>query len=533
MAPTTPLRSKSNATANLKSPEPWSRSTPQRFGGYGSHYKKNLAGTPGESPRGTKHSTSAANERFATPDERVNLTPGRAVKPSASFVSATDRFCLPSSHVVATAAPGVGTYDAKKEEARVRGAVKLQAAIRRRQSRGIFAQSAAEAEAATRPAPGENQVLDLDTSGPAAKAAFRKPTAHGRFSDMGCVYGTNIPGCDLPGVGDYTPALPSVSEISGSGQPSAAFRGADDRFDGHGSIYTMPASSEDSKLAHERAVEANRLLFGDASALPAPNHASFASTTDRFALPTSHITTTAAPGVGTYDPNDESHIIGAVSLGKDKRQIDRQSRGIFAQIEAEASQVPGCDVYQPELYPAHLQPNNNNSKTATIAASVKTAVSLPVTTEEEDAEVVEAPVVPGGVRFSLDENELAASPVVREPPKGQRLSKVVSLDTWLGESDDEDDDDAPPPPPPTSTIWGPLEPIGTIDEEENESGRQSLQSVLSDAADGDWLFSQLERMMSTSEVTKEDYWTEDGGWDLDGLREDIKLYMKQGASEIC
>ena len=156
-----------------------------------------------------------------------------------------------------------------------------------------------------------------------------------------------------------------------------------------------------------------------------------------------------------------------------------------------------------------------------------------MTTEEEDAEVVEAPVVPGGVRFSLDENELAASPVVREPPKGQRLSKVVSLDTWLGESDDEDDEDAPPPPPPTSTIWGPLEPIGTIDEEENESGRQSLQSVLSDAADGDWLFSQLERMMSTSEVTKEDYWTEDGGWDLDGLREDIKLYMKQGASEIC
>ena len=49
-----------------------------------------------------------------------------------------------------------------------------------------------------------------------------------------------------------------------------------------------------------------------------------------------------------------------------------------------------------------------------------------------------------------------------------------------------------------------------------------------DAADGDWLFSQLDRISSQtpSRVAREDYFDKKAGWDLDGLRSDLAVYMQ-------
>ena len=98
-----------------------------------------------------------ANTSGMTPGVGTYTTDGTSSDLSftkdSSFASSTDRFLLP--HGVYTDQPGgespaVGVYEASKayeatQAARVRGAVKLQAAVRRRQSRGIFAQIEAEA----------------------------------------------------------------------------------------------------------------------------------------------------------------------------------------------------------------------------------------------------------------------------------------------------------------------------------------------------------------------------------------------------
>ena len=122
MAPSTPLRVSSSASANTPTVEPWSRSTVDRFAGHNSLYKKDAAGstTPRKTPN-AKHNTSTPGvDRYALPNERVHTTPS---KPNATFASTTDRFALPGSHVVPTAAPGVGTYQpADLQAARVRGA---------------------------------------------------------------------------------------------------------------------------------------------------------------------------------------------------------------------------------------------------------------------------------------------------------------------------------------------------------------------------------------------------------------------------
>ncbi len=44
-------------------------------------------------------------------------------------------------------------------------------------------------------------------------------------------------------------------------------------------------------------------------------------------------------------------------------------------------------------------------------------------------------------------------------------------------------------------------------------------------AEGDWLFSQLTRICNAGTVAKEDYHSEEDGWDLAGLRSDLQLYM--------
>ena len=115
-----------------------------------------------------------------------------------------------------------------------------------------------------------------------------------------------------------------------------------------------------------------------------------------------------------------------------------------------------------------------------------------------------APLLPGLPRFSADAEELAASPVVlhgavREPPKG-RLSRVVSLDMWLAEMDGDDagsemasvrEEEAEE-----------LQQADALKEEQEEDQEEAPQEE--DAADGGWLFSQLQRISDVSAHGRDD-----------------------------
>ena len=66
-----------------------------------------------------------------------------------------------------------------------------------------------------------------------------------------------------------------------------------------------------------------------------------ASNTNRFSSHDSHFKVSQAPAVGLYTPNDDVRIKGATKLQRSIRR--RQSRGIFASMEARARNMP--DMY--------------------------------------------------------------------------------------------------------------------------------------------------------------------------------------------
>ena len=684
MAPSTPLRKSTSANHNTPTVEPWSRSTSKRFDGPESIYSKTpTATTPrggAKTPKRTSNTTPGV-DRYAAPNERADdPTP---VKPNAIFASTTDRFTLPGAYVAPTAAPAVGTYNVQ-QAARVRGVVKLQAAVRRRQSKGIFVQLQ---ESRITPGPlSYDPTIPAATSAGSASAAFAKPMMKQgeRFMGSDSIYGSSTGAHAMPGVGAYNPALPAVGEVPAEG-PSACFRGEEDRFATVGSIYTPSVSSDEreavmgstpagdevrSGLSKGSAAFAPTSLgrmpdrftghgtiyhataaaatpgageydgHGPVVAIKPTSSASFASTTDRFQLPSSHVAVSAAPGVGTYTPTTVSAIAlphqdstfasstdrfqlpgshvqltdapavgtyrvsnadkilaervrGAVKLQAAVRR--RQSRGLFAQLEEEAKDTPGPDQYAPALLPDLAQAVVPKVRPTQPVASVVSAADAPQTvappappalpplptvlgtlaeeaTPEEAAALIPCVVVEPArvamsahltlderlaamdlssppalvddvcaVPFETDAEVLAASPVVRDPPVGMRLSRVVSLDIWLAEEDDDEheNDDcnvaavgvapltAAAPAKPILARSGSTTPWGPLDDDDGPSERLSLASVMSDAADGDWLFSQLIRMVSDTEVDRSDYYSEEDGWDLDGLREDLQLYMKQ------
>ena len=87
----------------------------------------------------SKQQSSSLSQRYATPAERIaGSTPTRAL--SSTFASSTSRFSGKASLYGAAAAsvPGAGEYNPEKHD-KIKGLVKLQACVRRRQSRGIFA----------------------------------------------------------------------------------------------------------------------------------------------------------------------------------------------------------------------------------------------------------------------------------------------------------------------------------------------------------------------------------------------------------
>ena len=121
-----------------------------RFGGPNSLYSASDAPGPGR---------YAPDDAAATPgSEAWTASRGLAGAQQSTFASGTDRFAgtTPGSLYGAAAAsvPSAGEYNPEMND-KIKGLVKLQACVRRRLSRGIFAER--EKVAAEVPAPGEHQ----------------------------------------------------------------------------------------------------------------------------------------------------------------------------------------------------------------------------------------------------------------------------------------------------------------------------------------------------------------------------------------
>ena len=124
--------------------------TADRFGGPNSLYSASDAPGPGR---------FAPDDAAATPgSEAWTASRGLAGAQQSTFASGTDRFAgtTPGSLYGAAAAsvPSAGEYNPEMND-KIKGLVKLQACVRRRLSRGIFAER--EKVAAEVPAPGEHQ----------------------------------------------------------------------------------------------------------------------------------------------------------------------------------------------------------------------------------------------------------------------------------------------------------------------------------------------------------------------------------------
>ena len=124
--------------------------TADRFGGPNSLYSTSDAPGPGR---------FAPDDAAATPgSEAWTASRGLAGAQQSTFASGTDRFAgtTPGSLYGAAAAgvPSAGEYNPEMND-KIKGLVKLQACVRRRLSRGIFAER--EKVAAELPAPGEYQ----------------------------------------------------------------------------------------------------------------------------------------------------------------------------------------------------------------------------------------------------------------------------------------------------------------------------------------------------------------------------------------
>ena len=590
----------------------WARTTmTDRFTDRESIYAKVMPSTPTAGPltpsRGNMSERESYWERTGkTPGKTPSKTPSKSpaafkattpAKPTPTFASTTDRFTVNGTMYASAlaAGPGVGDYNPEHSAAKVRGAVKLQAAVRRRQSRGLFAQlerfDAGNPGSIYKKAVGEPQLAALDTEQAATLAARDTMTA--------------------------------------------AFRSETDRFcDGTlSSIYFATEAKTPGVGLYESAAALDHLQQSAAAAdAAAAAGATFKSTTDRFYMTDSYVPKELAwvPGVGEYHPEVlAAKVRGAVKLQAAVRR--RQSRGIFAQLEAQAKQVPGPGFYAPVTLPelrkakvtfngkdvvshyahtnspappvpppppppppaAEEQGDGNAEKNPSaemerdgafrFRRSSATSVASSVTSEKRTAaafvdslaaafETVAAPLpaaTPVVASFDTAPEPPprkapapAPSPLkaMQSPGRPPSFSKALSLDSLY---DDADESDAPAPtatlptlaPSDAASVAAPAVPLGIVAEDaelasfpapqpyvdfavfeaastsdardsssrlSTASARLSTASNVSAAADGEWLFSQLERM---TEVTKEDYYDASEGWDLDGLRSDLQIHI--------
>jgi len=477
-------------------------------------------GTPRQTPGKTPGKTSVPGvERYATLAERL-LSPPPPPKPDPCFASKTDRFNMPGGvyESAKAAGPGVGTYYAQEHEepeavaAKERGAVKLQAAVRRRQSRGIFVQR---------------------EGGPVMRAAIGK--AGKRCTGPASIYPTDI---DAPGPGDYQTIKPR--QLGGM---SASFRSSEDRFAYLRASAATPGVGEYESQESAPAGEVGK------------QHAAFVSSTKRDALPGSvygNIYTgsgkaAATPGVGRYTPvHSGVKARGAVKLQAAVRR--RQSRGLYEQrvVQARAAEVDKL------LFVPLAAATRAAAKKAGKVASGKVASAPP---PPPIAPPPSAAAVLGSVPQASEGGPDA------EPAK-PRWTHQSSLDLLFPADEDDGHDILLPLPPMhkmsiASTIsdingldddmaacegisdgevlFSRLErisPLGAVRREQYFLGPHEWNvDLLRSNLQGEWLYSQLERISEEGLVSRDQYFHGSDGWDLQGLRSDLQIAMEDAQGD--
>jgi hypothetical protein len=261
--------------------------------------------------------------RYATPGERASSqTPKKT--PTSSMKSKTDRFTLPGGVYMQSLAPPPNAYEPKKLDSGMAVSM-MQKMVRRRQSRGIFAEALKHASEVPCPMQYEGAPSAMAEASASGRPAAWAKNSRGRFEGHGTVYAKE----STPSAGEYDTA--GRSSASKSATPSASFQSNQTRFDGPGNLYAReqtPAVGSYNTTAHESAK----------SVSTKPTTSIFTSVTDRFALPGGAYFQSDAPPPGTYEPRKLDPGMAVSMVQKMVRR--RQSRGIFEDVLKRASEMP-------------------------------------------------------------------------------------------------------------------------------------------------------------------------------------------------
>jgi len=334
----------------------WSKNTKGRFDGHDTLYAKEQTPDPGKynctGPLSTSKqevgsaSFSSTSKRFEgtgavyfrtetpgvgsydTNDNRASTqVAGKCA--SSSFASSTDRFALPDGVYSHSVAPPPGAYEPRKLDPG-RAASMMQRMVRRRQSRGVFADVIKHASEIPGPLQYQSSMSATSSSaGVDQPSAWSKP-AKNRFEWHDSVYARS----QTPGVGEYDPAVQFDGK---SNTPSVFFKSGHKRFDGPGSVYAKE---------HTPGVGAYETM-SEASRISKVAEASFRSETDRFALPGGMYNVTPAPAPGSYEIKRDLVVRTNAVRMMQKMVRRRQSRGIWADAIKHASEVPCWTNYAP------------------------------------------------------------------------------------------------------------------------------------------------------------------------------------------
>lgn len=496
-------------------PAAWAKNNRGRFDGHGTVYDKDPTPSAGEYETAGMSSASKSaapsasfksnQSRFEGPGNVYAREQTPAVgsydtaayeaaksvstKPTTStFTSQTNRFALPGGVYIQSAAPPPGTYEPKKLD-RGMAVSMVQKLVRRRQSRGIFADVIKRASEMPSPLRYETAPSAMAAASAGGPPAPWSRGTRGRFEGHDTVYAKE----PTPGIGEYETNV--SSSASKSTAPSASFQSVQGRFEGPGNVYEKeptPGVGSYESTAHEHAK----------SVSIKPTSSIFTSQTDRFALPGGVYAMSAAPPPGTYNVPREATVKGAVSMLQQMVRR-RQSRGIWADAIKHAAEIPCSTQY-------------HGAPSALASASM---LGRPAAWSQDTTDRFEGY---GGVHQQVSKHgahlRSAVAAVVKASPAATK-TRSAQLTPTSG---------------PKYSVGGTA--VGAYEPARFEGQPLHLQTIhsaektddpseppkASDAEDGETLFRTLQQVSST-EVSRHDYYDKADGWDLQGLKDDLSI----------
>ena len=278
-------------------------------------------------------------ERRPWPLVRTWTALRRAPHSNPGLLQRTKLVCCVLLRFVSPRCAGSGEYD-WQNVAKIKGAVKLQKAIRRRQSRGIFAVQESHAREVPSPTKYAPDLAASQESTSNKLESSRSCTP--RFEGPGSIYTTSC----APNPAKYADLTKSSS---GDAHGVISWNRCDqERFHGFGSHFDDGVSRKTPGVGSYNINHMMPKPPVDSSANP--ESATFISGTNRFKI-LADVSCIPAPGhyeveAASCSSSTAKRVKGAVKLQNAFRR--RQSRGIFAAQEAVARQVPSPTRYHPE-----------------------------------------------------------------------------------------------------------------------------------------------------------------------------------------